>query len=153
MASITKRVLINAPIHQVYDYVTTPNHWPILFYPWSIKTEPYLQKPLSPEYPSIDKQPSLLERKNNTTWTPEINGAPHYLLAYGESPFLFGIRGYVRYDLASKDQQTYFTRTLFYAFDHDFIDFIFGHFIHPYFSYISYRYVNKAKQILDFHHV
>lgn len=151
MASIKKRVLINAPIHQVYDYVTNPDHWPILFYPWSLKTAPYLQKPLTETHPPVDELTQVLGIKNTITWTPQISDAPHYFLVYGESPFLFGMRGYVRYDLASKNQQTYFTRTLFYAFDHFLIDLLLGHFIRPYFSYISYRGVNKAKQILDFH--
>lgn len=151
MAAIKKQVLINAPIHQVFDYVTNPNHWPILFYPWSLKTEPYLQQPLTPNHPPVNEHTQVLGLQHQIKWTPQINDAPHYFLVYGESAFLFGIRGYVRYDLASKDQQTYFTRTLFYAFDHFLIDLIFGHLVRPYFSYISARGVNKAKQILDFH--
>ena len=109
MAYIQKSVVIDAPIHQVYYYVTNPDNWPVLFYPWSLKVEPSLNKPLTSSDPAIKEYAKVLGLSHDFTWTAQLDKAPNHFLMYGETKFLSGIKGYIRYDLEFENGRTVYT--------------------------------------------
>ncbi len=114
MPHYTNTVLINKPIKLVYDYVTTPDYWPIYHFV-SKKVEPSLKHPFQMGDPEIVETVDIGGVTQNIHWNIALNESPNLFIINGISHEYGGGTAQLIYTLADINGATWFQRDFKYA--------------------------------------
>jgi uncharacterized protein YndB with AHSA1/START domain len=111
MTRIHKEIQINAPIEEVFDYVTTPGNWPE-WHPSSLGVSGATDHSLEPGE-QVTEEYRVAGRRGRVTWTVREREAPRRWVIEGHVEG--GGGGTITYTLTPRDGGTAFEREFVYA--------------------------------------
>jgi uncharacterized protein YndB with AHSA1/START domain len=112
MTDIVTAATIACPIETVYDYITTPGHWPD-WHPSSLGVSGATDHSLQIGE-QVTERFQVADRRGEVVWTVREREAPHTWVIAGNITSGNGGSGVVSYRLTSSGDGTAFTRTFSY---------------------------------------
>lgn len=112
MTRIVSVATIARPIGDVFDYVTTPGHWPE-WHPSSLAVSGAIDRPLAVSE-QVTEEYCVAGRKGTVVWTVRQREAPHRWLIEGQIAGRSGSAGTVAYTLTAGPDGTRFERVFSY---------------------------------------
>jgi uncharacterized protein YndB with AHSA1/START domain len=112
MTRIYTAATINRPVEQVYEYVTTPGHWPE-WHPSSLGVSGGTDHSLAVGE-QVTERFLVAGRRGEVVWTVRERQAPHRWVIDGTITSAGGGSGTVAYTLSPREGQTFFEREFTY---------------------------------------
>jgi uncharacterized protein YndB with AHSA1/START domain len=111
MTRIHKEIQINAPIEEVFDYVTTPGNWPE-WHPSSLSVSGATDHSLESDE-RVTEEFRVAGRRGRVVWTVQERDAPHRWVIHGRVKG--GGGGRITYTLTPHEGGTIFEREFVYT--------------------------------------
>lgn len=149
MPRFLNQISIQGNIGEVFDFITTPSHWPIMWAPWSKEIAPFIDTPLGPEDPCITEYATVFGLRHDFTWKCLVTERPRFFLMKGVIKFLGKASVFIHYDLEQRASQVQYRRTVMFSHNNFCLDMVDAAILKPSYSRISKKALQNTKRILE----